>query len=63
MRAKNIKDDDALKENYTAKIELLNFIEMVSVKPTGDVKIKGIRKAKQSAKRKLHRDIGGELDD
>lgn len=56
-------ENDAIRENYTAKIELLNFIETVSAKPTGDVKIKGIRKAKQSAKRKLHRDIGGELDD
>ena len=56
-------ENDAIRENYTAKIELLNFIETVSSKPTGDVNIKGIRKAKQSAKRKLHRDIGGELDD
>ena len=56
-------ENDAIRENYTAKIELLNFIETVSSKPTGDVKIKGIRKAKQSAKRKLHRDIGGELDE
>ena len=56
-------ENDAIRENYTAKIELLNFIETVSAKPTGDVNIKGIRKAKQSAKRKLHRDIGGELDD
>ena len=56
-------ENDAIRENYTAKIELLNFVETVSSKPTGDVNIKGIRKAKQSAKRKLHRDIGGELDD
>lgn len=56
-------ENDAIRENYTAKIELLNFIETVSAKPTGNVKIKGIRKAKQYAKRKLHRDIGGELDE
>ena len=56
-------ENDAIRENYTAKIELLKYIETVSSKPTGDVNIKGIRKAKQSAKRKLHRDIGGELDD
>jgi len=56
-------ENDAIRENYTAKIELLSFIETVSAKPSGDIKITGVRKAKQSAKRKLHRDIGGELDD
>lgn len=56
-------ENDAIRENYTAKIELLSFIETVSAKSSGDVKIKGVRKAKQSAKRKLHRDIGGELDE
>lgn len=56
-------ENDAIRENYAAKIELLSFIETVSAKSSGDVKIKGIRKAKRSAKRKLHRDIGGELNE
>ena len=54
-------EKNAIKENYAAKIELLNFIETVTAKPSTDVRIKGIRKAKKSAKRKLHRDIGGEI--
>lgn len=55
-------EKDAIRENYTAKIELLSFIEAVSAKPSGDVKTKGIRTAKQSAKRKLHKDLAGEID-
>ena len=53
---------ESTRENYQAKIELMSFIETVSAKQSGDVKIKGIRKAKQSAKRKLHKDLAGEID-
>lgn len=62
-RSQKALEKDAIRDNYTAKIELLNFIETVSSKPSSDVKIKEIRKAKQSAKRKLHKNIGGELDE
>ena len=62
-RSQKALEKDAIRENYTAKIDLLNFIETVSAKPSGNVKIKDIRKAKQSAKRKLHKDIGDELDE
>lgn len=55
-------EKDAIRENYTAKIKLINFIETVSAKSSGEVKIKEIRKAKQSAKRKLHKDLAGEID-
>lgn len=55
-------EKDAIRENYTAKIELINFIETVSAKSSGEVKIKEIRKAKQSAKRKLHKDLAGKID-
>jgi hypothetical protein len=55
-------EKDAIRENYTAKIELLSYIETVSAKKSGEVKMKEIRKAKKSAKRKLHKDLAGEID-
>lgn len=56
-------EKDAMRENYTAKIELLSFLEAISAKPSDNVKMKEIRKAKKSAKIKSHRDIGGKLND
>ena len=56
-------EDDAIKENYNAKIELISFIENVASGYTGKVDTKGIRAVRHSVARKSHKDIGGELDD
>ena len=54
-------EDDAIKENYNAKIELISFIENVASGHTGTVDTKGIRAVRQSVTRKCHKDIGGKL--
>ena len=57
-------EEDALKEHYSAKINLLSYIETVSEKGKGKtVEIKSIRSVRQAEKRKLHKDVGGEIDE
>ncbi len=54
----------AVEDSYQAKIELLSFIESVSNKEIlEDVKIDGIRKARNNARRKQHIDLGGNIDE
>ena len=54
-------EKQALRENYNARIALLSFIETAAQKPDKEVSLKGIREARSMAKRKIHRDIGGEI--
>ena len=56
---------DTMRDNYQAKIELMSFIETVSenASPADDVQIKGTRLARKTAKRQLHKDIGGVIDE
>lgn len=57
-------EEDALKEHYSAKINLLSYIETVSEKGKGKTaEIKSIRSVRQAEKRKLHKDVGGEIDE
>ena len=57
-------EEDAIKENYSARIDLLSYIEAVSEKARQkEIKTKGIRVTRQTEKRKLHKDIGGESDE
>ena len=55
---------DALPNSLQSKIELMSFIETVSAKerPAEDVQLKGIRSARQSARRNNHIDIGGVIE-
>lgn len=55
---------DALRDNYQAKIELMSFIETVSATatPTDNVQIKGSRSVRKSATKQHHKDIGGVMD-
>ena len=55
---------DALPKSLQSKIELMSFIEAVSIKerPAEDVQLKGIRSARQSARKKNHIDIGGVIE-
>ena len=46
------------------KIDLLSYIETVSQKEKNKpTQIKGVRIARQSEKRKQHKDVGGDMDD
>lgn len=55
---------DAMRDNYQAKIELMSFIETISATatPADNVQIKGTRSVRKSATKQRHKDIGGALD-
>ena len=55
-------EQDAIRENYDAKIKLFSFIETVAEKKNCFANLEGIRSARRSAQRKTHKNIGGEID-
>ena len=57
-------EKEAAKGNCNAKIDLLSYIETVSQKEKNKpTQIKGVRIARQSEKRKQHKDVGGDMND